>query len=104
MAFSVGQRTREIGLRMALGASRADIAAMILGQGARQLGLGLGAGLVIAFALSGLVAVALVGVSPQDPKTFAAVVLTLLVAGLVACLVPARRAARLDPAGALRYD
>jgi predicted permease len=104
MAFSVGQRTREIGLRMALGASRADIAAMILGQGARQLGLGLGAGLVIAFALSRLVAVALVGVSPQDPKTFAAVVLTLLVAGLVACLVPARRAARLDPAGALRYD
>ncbi len=104
MAFSVGQRTREIGLRMALGASRADIAAMILGQGARQLGLGLAAGLVIAFALSRLVAVALVGVSPQDPPTFAAVVLTLLFAGLVACLVPARRAARLDPAGALRYD
>jgi predicted permease len=104
MAFTVGQRTREIGLRMALGASRADIAGMILGQGARQLGLGLAAGLLLAFALSRLVAVALVGVSPQDPWTFAAVALTLLGAGSAACLVPARRAARLDPAGALRYD
>jgi predicted permease len=104
MAFAVGQRTREIGLRMALGASGFDILAMILGQGGRQLGLGLAAGLVLALALSRLVAFGLVGVSPNDPGTFATVVLTLLGAGLAACLGPARRAARLDPAGALRYD
>ena len=104
MAFTVGQRTREIGLRMALGASGRDILGMVLGQGARQLGFGLAAGLLLAFVLSRLVAVGLVGVSPRDPGTFATVLVTLLGAGLVACLVPARRAARLDPAGALRND
>jgi putative ABC transport system permease protein len=104
MAFAVSRRTREIGIRMALGATRGRVLLMVLGQGARQLALGALIGMVLALALGRLMVVALVGVSPSDPVTFGAVLGALALAGLGACLWPARRAASMDPAGALRCD
>ena len=104
MAFAVSRRTREIGIRMALGASRGRVLLMVLGQGARQLALGAALGLGLALSLSHLLGAALVDVRPTDPATYGAVLCTLGVAGLAACLWPARRASRMDPAGALRCD
>jgi predicted permease len=102
MTFAVSRRTREIGIRMALGASRGRVLLMVLGQGARQLALGAVIGLVLAFALGRLLAIVLVDVTPTDPVTFGSVLAALGVAGLLACVWPARRAARMDPVGALR--
>jgi putative ABC transport system permease protein len=104
MAFAVSRRTREIGIRMALGATRGRVLLMVLGQGARQLALGALIGMVLAFALGRLMIVVLVGVSPSDPVTFGAVLGALTLAGLLACLWPARRAAAMDPVGALRSE
>ncbi len=104
MAFAVSRRTREIGIRMALGASRGRVLLMVLGQGARQLALGSAIGLVLALALGRLLAVVLVDVTPTDPATFGAVLAALGLAGLAACVWPARRASRMDPVGALRQD
>ena len=104
MAFAVSRRTREIGIRMALGASRRRVLLMVLGQGARQLGLGAAIGLGLAVGLGRLLGAVLVDVSPTDPSTFGAVLATLGLAGLAACLWPARRAAALDPVGALRSE
>jgi len=102
MAFAVSRRTREIGIRMALGASRRRVLLMVLGQGARQLALGAALGVALAVALGRLLSAVLVDVSPTDPATFGTVIVTLGLAGLAACLWPARRAARMDPLGALR--
>jgi len=102
LAYAVGQRTREIGLRMALGGRPADIARLVLGQGLGLVGLGLLLGSAGALAASRGLAALLVGVSPSDPLTFAIVLAVLSATGLAACALPARRATRIDPAVALR--
>jgi len=104
VSYSVTRRTQEIGIRMALGAGRREVFRMILGQGARFAALGLGAGIVCALMLTPLMARFLYGVRPADPLTFAAVSVLLLAIALAACYVPARRAMRLDPTIALRYE
>jgi putative ABC transport system permease protein len=104
MAYVVGGRTREIGIRVALGASRSAITRSVLGEGVRLTMTGLAVGLVCALIVTRLVAGVLYGVSPADPATFAAVVLALLVVALLACAIPARRATRIDPTIALRQE
>ncbi|HXO22553.1 MAG TPA: FtsX-like permease family protein, partial [Thermoanaerobaculia bacterium] len=104
IAFSVHQRTQEIGVRMALGAQKRNVLRMILQQGMTQLGLGLGIGLVFAFAVSRLLGQMLFRVQPSDPATFAAVCVVLATVALFACLIPAQRASRIDPLVAIRYD
>lgn len=104
VSYAVGQRTREIGIRMALGAHRGHVLAMIISQGAKMLLLGVAAGLLAASALSHLMARLLFGVSPTDPLTFAAVAILLAVIALLACYIPARRAAGVDPNLALRCE
>jgi len=102
MANLVAQRTGEIGLRMALGAQRADVLKLVLGRGLRLATWGSFIGLVASFALLRLLSTLLIGVSATDPLTFGFVVLLLMVVALVACLIPARRATRVDPLVALK--
>ena len=104
IAFSVHQRTQEIGIRMALGAQRQNVLRMILNQGMLQLGIGLAAGLVLAFFASRLLASFLIGIQPRDPATFTLVSALLAAIAFVACWIPARRAMRTDPLTAIRYD
>ncbi len=104
IAFSVNQRTQEIGIRMALGAEQRNVLRMILRQGMWQLGCGLGAGLLAAFFASRLLASVLIGVQPRDPATFTLVSVLLAAIALVACWIPARRAMRTDPLVAIRYE
>jgi predicted permease len=103
MSFSAGNRTREIGVRMALGAGGRAVLMLILRQGAWQLAAGLALGLAFAAVLARGLGILLFGVAPWDPVIFAAVVLTLTAAGLLACFIPARRATHVDPVEALRY-
>ena len=104
IAYTVSRQTHEIGIRMALGASRADVLRMVLWMGARLLGMGLAVGLVASFAVTRLIASQLWGVSPHDPVTLCGVVVIVASAGLAACYFPARRATRVDPMVALRYQ
>src|SRR5437762_2011183 len=104
IAYSVSQRTREIGIRMALGAHRGTVLEMVLRQGMKLAGAGVAVGLVGAFAATGFLRSLLLGVSPIDPVTFVLVPLLLLVVTLAACLLPARRAASTDPMEALRHE
>jgi putative ABC transport system permease protein len=104
IAHAVSQRSQEIGLRMAIGASRSDVARLIFAQGIRPLAPGLAIGLFLALAATRLLRVALVSVSPGDPLTFVAIVPVLTVAALLGCLAPARRALRVDPVVALRCN
>jgi len=104
MACSVNERTREIGIRLALGAERSRMLRLVLGQGLRLTLLGSAAGASGAFALSGVLASLLFEVSPGDPVTFLAVILVQGAASLLACYLPARRATRVDPVRALRCE
>ena len=102
ISYLVGERTREIGVRMALGAQRADVLRLVLGQGAKMALLGVVAGIALATGLTRLMSAQLYGVSPRDPLTFAAVAVVLIAVSLAACYIPARRAASVDPTEALR--
>ncbi len=104
MAYSVSRRTREIGVRVALGASSRDVLTMILGQGLRTILIGIAVGLLASLAITRALRSLLFGITATDPLTFAAVIILLLAAALLACYVPARRATRVDPMTALRCE
>ena len=104
MANAANRRTREIGVRMALGAGVGSILGLVLKRGIKQLGLGMVLGLATALAVCRLMATLLFSVSPSDPITFVGVALTLAAVGVAAIFFPARRASRLDPVKALRYE
>jgi ABC-type antimicrobial peptide transport system permease subunit len=104
MAYSVAQRTCEIGVRMALGASARGVLRMVLGQATATAAVGVVIGIAGALALTRWMQSQLFGVSPTDPPTFAAVALLLILVSLAACYFPARRATRVDPLVALRYE
>ena len=104
VAYSVAQRTQEIGIRMALGASRDDVMKMILLQGARIASTGMIIGMLAAFALTRYLEKLLFSVSPGDPATFAMAALVLALVALLACYIPARRILQVDPMAALRHE
>lgn len=104
LAYSVSQRTHEVGIRMALGAGRRDVLRLFMGQGMRLVVLGLVIGLAGAFAVTRLMSSLLFGVSTTDTATFLVVALVLTAVGVLACYLPARRATRVDPLVALRYE
>jgi putative ABC transport system permease protein len=104
LSSAVRQRTAEIGLRMALGAAPASVFSLVVGHGLRLSAAGIGAGLVAAFSLTRVMGSMLVGVAPHDPITFAAIAVLFFVISAIACWLPARRAAGLDPTVALREE
>jgi predicted permease len=104
MAYSVSRRTREIGVRVALGAGSGDVLRMILGQGLRTIFIGVAIGIAGSLALTRAVESLLFGVTATDPLTFGGVTLLLVAAALLACFIPARRATKVDPMVALRYE
>ncbi len=104
MAYSVAQRTSEIGVRMALGAQTGNVLALVLGEGLRLAVLGAAIGLAGSFFAARLLSGMLFGVAPSDPFTFASVAMVLVAVAMMACYIPARRATRVDPLVALRYE
>jgi predicted permease len=104
ISYMVGQRTQEIGIRMALGAQRGDILVLVLGEGTRMALIGAALGTAASLLLTRLMAKQLFGVSPHDPLTYASVAFVLMLVALTACFVPARRAVRMDPMESLRYE
>jgi putative ABC transport system permease protein len=104
MSYSVAQRTHEIGVRVAVGAEKTDILQLILKEGMFITSLGIGVGLVGTLALSSILKSQLYGVTATDPFTFLGVAFALALVALLACYIPARRATRVDPMVALRYE
>jgi putative ABC transport system permease protein len=104
ISYSVAQRTQEIGVRMALGAVRGDVLALVVWQGMRTTLAGIAIGLIAAYGLTRLITSLLFGVSATDPVTFGGLALLLSLVGLAACLAPARRALRIDPMSALKHE
>jgi len=100
----VGQRTQEIGIRMALGAQRRDIMVLVLGQGTKMALTGAVLGMAASLALTRLMSKQLFGVSAHDPLTYASVAVLLMLVAIAACFVPARRAVRMDPMKSLRWE
>ncbi len=104
MAFSVSRRTQEMGIRMALGAHGKDIIGLVLKKGMTQLGIGMALGLGLGLVMARPLQVALFQVNPNDPTVYAAIVVTFTLAGLLACMVPALRATRVNLVEALRRE
>jgi putative ABC transport system permease protein len=104
MSFGVAQRTHELGIRVALGATSRDALKMVIGQGMKLVALGLALGLGVALAVSRLMAQLLFGVRARDPLTFVVIASLLALVALVACYIPARRATKVDPMVALRCE
>jgi predicted permease len=104
LAYTTAQRTQEIGIRMALGAQGSEVQSMVIGMGLRLVGIGVVLGVVVSIALGRVVATQLWGVSAYDPWTLSCVPALLLATGVIACWLPARRASRVDPLIALRYE
>jgi putative ABC transport system permease protein len=104
VAFSVTRRTQEIGIRMSIGAQRSDVLRLILGEGARMAALGVVIGIAASMAITRLMSSLLFGISATDPVTFVCVAVLLSLVALLASYIPARRAMRVDPIVALRYE
>jgi putative ABC transport system permease protein len=104
ISYVVSQRTHEIGIRIALGAQQRDVLRLMLGEGMKMALLGVSIGIAVALGLTQLMVNILFGVSATDPLTFLGVATLLVVVALVACWIPARRATRVDPLVALRYE
>ena len=104
IAYTVSRQTHEIGIRMALGAGQTDVLRMVMRMGVRLIGLGTIAGLAASFGVTRLLASQIFSVSPYDPVTLCGVIGIVALSGLAACYFPARRATRVDPMVALRYE
>jgi putative ABC transport system permease protein len=104
ISYGVAQRTQELGIRMALGATQTDVLKLVVGRGLALAGVGIAIGLIAAFTLTPLLKSLLYKVSPADPMTIIGSAILFLVAALLASYLPARRAMRVDPMGAVRYE